>query len=83
MVFQTWQFIVVALAGWLKGMSWATFLKMHGTVNRQAPLAMLLVTLVKAWYWKCAPWYPAQAPPSFADMLSGLPNWATEVRLTP
>jgi len=53
------------------------------TVNRQAPLAMVLVTLVKAWYARCAksepslepqatPWYGRKARPSFADMLSAL-----------
>lgn len=53
------------------------------TVHRQAPLAMVLVTLVKAWYARCAPdtpslqpqaqpWSPHKVRPSFADMLSGL-----------
>ncbi|MDY7009921.1 MAG: transposase [Planctomycetota bacterium] len=53
------------------------------TVNRQAPLAMVLVTLVKAWYARCAaaepsllpestPWYPSKTRPSFLDMLSAL-----------
>lgn len=53
------------------------------TVNRQAPLAMALVTLVKAWYAKCAveepsllpeptPWNPHKARPSFLDMLAAL-----------
>jgi hypothetical protein len=53
------------------------------TVNRQAPLAMVLVTLVKAWYARCAaeepsllpegvPWNPAKTRPSFLDMLSAL-----------
>jgi hypothetical protein len=51
------------------------------TVNRQAPLAMVLVTLVKAWYAQCAlqepalrpeplPWYPHKVQPSLADMLA-------------
>jgi len=53
------------------------------TVNRQAPLAMVLVTLVKAWYSRCAveepsllpkatPWNPTKTRPSFLDMLSAL-----------
>jgi hypothetical protein len=53
------------------------------TVNRQAPLGMVLVTLVKAWYARCAkaepslkpqatPWYGRKSRPSFADMLSAL-----------
>ena len=53
------------------------------TVNHQAPLAMVLVTLVKAWYARCAaeeptllpeatPWNPAKTRPSFLDMLSAL-----------
>lgn len=53
------------------------------TVNRQAPLAMLLLTLVKAWYASCArheaalqpraaPWYGRKKRPSFLDMLSAL-----------
>jgi len=53
------------------------------TVLRQAPLALVLTTLVKAWYARCAaaepsllpkpmPWYPDKAHPSFADMLSAL-----------
>jgi len=53
------------------------------TVNRQAPLAMALVTLVKAWYARSAaqepsllpettPWNPSKTRPSFADMLSAL-----------
>lgn len=55
------------------------------TVQRQAPVAMLLVTLVKAWYIRCAPgepalrpettpWYPDKAQASFADMLAALRN---------
>jgi len=53
------------------------------TVNRQAPLAMVLVTLVKAWYSRCAveepsllpeptPWNPKKTQPSFLDMLAAL-----------
>ena len=53
------------------------------TVNRQAPLAMALVTLVKAWYARCAaddpsllpeatPWNPFKSRPSFLDMLAAL-----------
>jgi len=53
------------------------------TVNRQAPLAMILLSLVKAWYARCAlnqpsllpevmPWYSHKRHPSFADMLSAL-----------
>jgi hypothetical protein len=53
------------------------------TVNRQAPIAMVLTTLVKAWYARCAveepsllpeavPWNQGKARPSFADMISAL-----------
>ena len=53
------------------------------TVNHQAPLAMVLVTLVKAWYARCAtdepsllpkstPWNPRKSRPSFLDMLGAL-----------
>jgi len=53
------------------------------TVNRQAPLAMVLLTLVKAWYARCAvdepsllpevmQWYRHKRHPSFVDMLSAL-----------
>jgi len=53
------------------------------TVHRQAPIAMVLTTLVKAWYARCAaeepsllpqavPWNRAKTRPSFADMLSAL-----------
>jgi hypothetical protein len=53
------------------------------TVHRQAPLAMILVTLVKAWYARAArqepalqpkvmPWYPHKRHCSFADMLTAL-----------
>ena len=64
------------------------------TVNRQAPLAMVLVTLVKAWYSKCAaepptllpeptPWCPFKTRPSFADMLSALRRVIWEHRISP
>lgn len=64
------------------------------TVNRQAPLAMVLVTLVKAWYSKCAPqapsllpastpWYPAKKRPSFLDMLSALRCVLWQHRISP
>jgi hypothetical protein len=53
------------------------------TVHRQAPIAMVLTTLVKAWYARCAveepsllpeamPWNKGKTRPSFADMLSAL-----------
>lgn len=53
------------------------------TVNRQAPLAMVLVSLVKAWYAQAAldepnllpetpPWNPAKTRPSFTDMIAAL-----------
>jgi hypothetical protein len=53
------------------------------TVNHQAPLAMVLVALVKASYARCAteepsllpegaPWNPAMTRPSFPEMLSAL-----------
>jgi len=64
------------------------------TVNRQGPLAMVLVTLVKAWYSKCAledasllpettPWYPAKTRPSFMDMLSALRRVLWQHRISP
>jgi len=64
------------------------------TVNRQAPLAMVLVTLVKAWYARCAaktpsllpegtPWRPTKAKPSFLDMLSALRRVLWEHRISP
>jgi len=64
------------------------------TVNRQAPLAMVLVTLVKVWYARCAldepsllpeatPWYPAKTRPSFADMLSALRRVLWQHRISP
>ena len=53
------------------------------TVHRQAPIAMVLTTLVKAWYARCAveepsllpktmPWNQGKTRPSFADMISAL-----------
>ena len=53
------------------------------TVSRQAPLTMLLGSLVKLWYvqhiprgrhWQPAalPWYPHKRGPSFRDMLAAL-----------
>jgi hypothetical protein len=53
------------------------------TVNRQAPIAMALMTLVKAWYARAAakdasllpqstPWNPDKTRPSFLDMLAAL-----------
>ncbi len=53
------------------------------TVQRQAPLAMVLTTLVKAWFAKAAldepsllpeapPWNHSKTRPSFADMLAAL-----------
>lgn len=53
------------------------------SVNHQAPLAMVLVTLVKAWYARCAadepalrpdptPWNYQKTHPSFLDMLAAL-----------
>jgi hypothetical protein len=64
------------------------------TVNRQAPLAMVLVTLVKAWYARCAteepsllpetmPWYAHKRHPSFADMLSALRKVLWQHRISP
>jgi hypothetical protein len=64
------------------------------TVNRQAPLAMVLVTLVKAWYARCAieepsllpetmPWYEHKRHPSFADMLSALRKVLWQHRISP
>ena len=62
------------------------------TVNRQAPLAMVLVTLVKAWYARCAaepglapestPWY-TKTRPSFADMLAALRRVLWQHRISP
>jgi len=53
------------------------------TVHHQAPLAMVLLTLVKAWYAHAAanepslrpeptPWHPSKTRPSFLDMLAAL-----------
>ena len=64
------------------------------TVNRQAPLAMVLLTLVKAWYARCAadepsllpetmPWYAHKRHPSFVDMLSGLRKVLWQHRISP
>jgi hypothetical protein len=64
------------------------------TVNRQAPLAMVLVTLVKAWYARCAteepsllpdtmPWYAHKRHPSFVDMLSALRKVLWQHRISP
>ena len=64
------------------------------TVHRQAPLAMVLVTLVKAWYARCVPedpsllpertpWYPAKRHPSFGDMLSALRRVLWHHRISP
>jgi hypothetical protein len=63
------------------------------TVNRQAPLAMILVTLVKAWYAHCAPqepallpevmpWYQHKRHPSFVDMLTALRNVLWQHRIS-
>jgi len=64
------------------------------TVHRQAPLAMVLLTLVKAWYARCAaaepslkpqrtPWNAAKARPSFLDMLSALRRVLWQHRISP
>jgi hypothetical protein len=64
------------------------------TVNRQAPLAMILVSLVKAWYAHCAadepsllpetmPWYEHKRHPSFLDMLSALRKVLWQHRISP
>jgi len=64
------------------------------TVQRQAPLAMILVTLVKAWYARAArrepallpettPWYPHKRHPSFADMLNSLREVLLHHRISP
>ena len=64
------------------------------TVNHQAPLAMVLTTLVKAWYAQCAPeddsllpeavpWNPGKTRASFADMLSALRRVLWEHRISP
>ena len=62
------------------------------TVHHQAPLAMVLVTLVKAWYARCAvedgsllpeapPWNPGKTRPSYLDMLAALRRtlWAHRI----
>jgi hypothetical protein len=64
------------------------------TVNRQAPLAMVLLTLVKIWYARYAiddpslqpptlPWYTGKSHPSFADMLSALRQALWSHRISP
>jgi len=64
------------------------------TVNRQAPLAMVLVTLVKAWYARAAPrdarllpqttpWRPDKERPTFLDMLSALRGVLWRHRISP
>jgi len=64
------------------------------TVNRQAPLAMVLLALVKAWYARCAitepsllpetmPWYAHKLHPSFADMLAALRRALWQHRISP
>jgi hypothetical protein len=64
------------------------------TVHRQAPLAMALLTLVKAWYARCAaeepsllpaetPWNPGKDRPSFLDMLSALRRVLWQHRISP
>jgi hypothetical protein len=64
------------------------------TVNRQAPLAMVLVTLVKAWYARAAlkrpnllprgtPWLPDKQRPTFLDMLSALRGVLWRHRISP
>jgi len=63
------------------------------TVNRRAPLAMVLVTLVKVWYARCAlqepallpepqPWYPHKVHPSLVDMLAALRRVLWQHRIT-
>jgi hypothetical protein len=64
------------------------------TVNHQAPLAMVLVSLVKAWYARCAikepsllpeqvPWNAHKTRPSFLDMLSALRRVLWQHRISP
>jgi hypothetical protein len=64
------------------------------TVHQQAPLAMVLVTLVKAWYARAAaeepsllpdavPWNPSKTRPSFLDMLSALRRVLWRHRISP
>jgi hypothetical protein len=63
------------------------------TVNRQAPLAMALVTLIKAWYAHAAlraprllpkgtPWLPDKQRPTFSDMLSALRSTLWHYRIS-
>jgi hypothetical protein len=63
------------------------------TVNHQALLAMVLVSLVKAWYARCAaeepsllpeavPWNQSKTRPSFADMLAALRRVLWQHRIT-
>jgi len=42
------------------------------TVHRQAPLAMVLVTLVKAWYARCAAAEPGRTPVARGSTERGL-----------
>jgi hypothetical protein len=64
------------------------------TVHRQAPLAMVLVTLVKAWYAHAAlkeprlrphgtPWRPETSHPTFLNMLSALRRVLWLQRISP
>ena len=64
------------------------------TVHHQAPLAMILLTLVKVWYARCAvnhpslrpqamPWYTHKTQPSFLDMLAALRTVLWKHRITP
>jgi hypothetical protein len=64
------------------------------TVKRQAPLAMVLLTMTKAWYACCAikepsllpeimPWYAHKRHPSFVDMLSALRKVLWQHRISP
>jgi hypothetical protein len=64
------------------------------TVNHQAPLAMVLVTLVKAWYSRCGadessllpeatPWNRGKTRPSFLDMLAALRRVLWQHRISP
>ena len=61
------------------------------TVHRQAPLALLLVTLIKVWYIRCRekgiafepkimPWQTGKTQPTFGDMLESLRRvlWADQ-----
>lgn len=64
------------------------------TVNRQAPLALMLISLIKVWYARCAlshpsllpkplPWYAHKRHPSFEDMLSALRQVLWQHRILP